>query len=123
MPSQDLLSGRFQYAFGRTIREYYELNSFKALNSDLLFQLLNRLKETIAQNRPALVNRGGIMFHQDNSRPHTSIVTHKKFRVLDWEILMYPVITMCSCLWRMILLVDSPRFLPIGTRVSSRVAL
>ncbi|KAG5308008.1 SETMR methyltransferase, partial [Acromyrmex insinuator] len=51
---------------------------------------IDRLKEAIVQKRPALVNRRGIVFHQDNARPHTSIVTRQKLRELDWEVLMYP---------------------------------
>ena len=58
---------------------YYELLSYgQILNSDLYCQQLDRLKEAIAQKRPALANRRGIVFHQDNARPHTSTVTRKR---------------------------------------------
>jgi len=62
----------------------------QTLNSDLYCQQLDRLKETIAQKRPALANRRGIVFHQDNARPHTSIVTHQKLWELGWKVLMHP---------------------------------
>lgn len=38
-------------------------------------------KKAIAYKRPPLINRSGIVFHQDNARPHTSIVTRQKLRV------------------------------------------
>jgi len=70
---------------------YYELLPYgQTLNSDLYCQQLDRLKEAIAQKRPALANRRGIVFHQDNARPHTSIVTRQKLRELGWEVLMHP---------------------------------
>ncbi|KAM8707581.1 hypothetical protein ACLKA7_014675 [Drosophila subpalustris] len=39
------------------------------------------------QKRPSLINRGQIVFHQDNARPHTSLVT---LRELGWEVLLHP---------------------------------
>ncbi|GFW72551.1 hypothetical protein TNCV_3797791 [Trichonephila clavipes] len=32
----------------------------------------------IDQKLPELVNRRGVVFHQDNARPHTSVVTRQK---------------------------------------------
>ncbi|XP_025155848.1 histone-lysine N-methyltransferase SETMAR-like [Harpegnathos saltator] len=46
-------------------------------------------KLAIFQKRPELVNRRGIVFHQDNARPHTSIVTRQKLRELGWEVSMH----------------------------------
>ena len=42
------------------------------------------------QQRPSLINRGRIVFHQDNARPHTSLVTRQKRRKLGWEVLLHP---------------------------------
>ncbi|XP_012524787.1 histone-lysine N-methyltransferase SETMAR-like [Monomorium pharaonis] len=44
----------------------------------------------IDQKRLELANRRGVVFHHDNARPHTSIVTHQKLRQLGWEVLMHP---------------------------------
>ncbi|EZA47910.1 Histone-lysine N-methyltransferase SETMAR, partial [Ooceraea biroi] len=37
-----------------------------------------------------LVNRKGILFHQDNARPHVSALTLRKIGELNWELLEYP---------------------------------
>ena len=37
-----------------------------------------------------MINRGRIVFHQDNARPHTSLVTRQKLRELGWEVLLHP---------------------------------
>ncbi|GFU83854.1 EGF domain-specific O-linked N-acetylglucosamine transferase [Trichonephila clavipes] len=43
-----------------------------------------------ASNRPESANRRGVVFHQDNARPHSSIVTRQKLWELGWEVLMHP---------------------------------
>ncbi|GFS57554.1 mariner Mos1 transposase [Trichonephila clavipes] len=58
---------------------YYELLLYgQTLNSVIYCQRLDRLKLVIDQKRPELANRRGIVFHQDNARPHTSVVTRQK---------------------------------------------
>ncbi|GFX64511.1 histone-lysine N-methyltransferase SETMAR [Trichonephila clavipes] len=37
-----------------------------------------------------MANRRGVVFHQDNARPHTSVVTCQKLWVLGLEVLMQP---------------------------------
>ncbi|GFW49077.1 putative DD34D transposase [Trichonephila clavipes] len=55
---------------------YYEMLTYcKTLYSDLYCQQLDHLKLAIAQKRPYLANRKGVVFHQDNARPHKSVVT------------------------------------------------
>ncbi|GFX98159.1 hypothetical protein TNCV_4908031 [Trichonephila clavipes] len=38
-----------------------------------------------------LANMRGTVFHQDNARPHTSIVTHQELEELNWGVFMYPL--------------------------------
>ena len=59
-------------------------------NSDLYCQQLDRLNAALMQKRPSLINRGRIVFHQDNARPHTYLVTYQKLRELGWEVLLHP---------------------------------
>ncbi|GFU18376.1 transposase [Trichonephila clavipes] len=71
--------------------EWHELLPHgQTLNSDLCCQKLDRLKLAIDQKRPESVDRKGVVFHQDNARPHTSVVTHQKLWELVWEVSMYP---------------------------------
>ncbi|GFV43235.1 histone-lysine N-methyltransferase SETMAR [Trichonephila clavipes] len=39
---------------------------------------------------PELANRRGVVFHQDNARSHTSVVTRQNLWELGWEVLMHP---------------------------------
>ncbi|GFT25385.1 mariner Mos1 transposase [Trichonephila clavipes] len=62
----------------------------QTLNSDLYCQQLDRLKLAMDQKWPQLANRRGVVFHQDNSKPHTSVVTRQNLLGLGWEVLMHP---------------------------------
>ncbi|GFX78241.1 histone-lysine N-methyltransferase SETMAR [Trichonephila clavipes] len=62
----------------------------QTLNSDLSCQRLNHLKLATDQKRPEWANRGGVVYHQDNATPHTSVVTHQKLWELGWEVVMHP---------------------------------
>ncbi|XP_078051716.1 histone-lysine N-methyltransferase SETMAR-like [Augochlora pura] len=55
----------------------------QTLNSDLYCRQLDRLKLGIDQKRPELTNRRGVVCHQDNARPHTSIITRQKIQELN----------------------------------------
>ncbi|GFV35923.1 mariner Mos1 transposase [Trichonephila clavipes] len=69
---------------------YYDLLPFdQTLNSDLYSQQLDHLKLAIDLKRPESANRRGV-FHQDNARLHTSVVTLQKLWELGWEVLMHP---------------------------------
>ncbi|XP_012061976.1 PREDICTED: histone-lysine N-methyltransferase SETMAR-like, partial [Atta cephalotes] len=48
------------------------------------------LQETIKEKRSELINRKGVVFHYDNARPHTSLMTRQKLRKLGWKVLMHP---------------------------------
>ncbi|CAK9834554.1 Histone-lysine N-methyltransferase SETMAR [Anthophora retusa] len=70
---------------------YYELlQSGRTLNSDVYCKQLDRVKQAIGEKRPELANRKGVVFHHDNARPHTSLVTRQKLRELGWEVLLHP---------------------------------
>ncbi|GFU52233.1 histone-lysine N-methyltransferase SETMAR [Trichonephila clavipes] len=62
----------------------------QTLNSDLYCQQLDRLKLAIDQKWPKVANRRGVTFHQDNARPHTSVVTSQKLWELGWKVLIHP---------------------------------
>ncbi|XP_055635142.1 histone-lysine N-methyltransferase SETMAR-like [Toxorhynchites rutilus septentrionalis] len=83
---------------------YCELLPYgQTLNSDLYCQQLDRLKVALMKKRPSLINRGRIVFHQDNARPHTSLATRQKLRELGLEVLLQ---------------IGYPSFLPIRKRAS-----
>ncbi|GFV14944.1 histone-lysine N-methyltransferase SETMAR [Trichonephila clavipes] len=65
---------------------YYELLPYgQTLNSDISCQQLDRLKVAIDQKRPELANRRGVVFHQDNARSRTSVLSRQKLWELGWE--------------------------------------
>jgi len=54
---------------------YYELlPNNKTINSEKYCSQLDELKTTIEQKRPEIANRKGVVFHQDNARPHVSLI-------------------------------------------------
>ncbi|GFV44496.1 transposase [Trichonephila clavipes] len=42
------------------------------------------------QKRPEFANRRGVVFHQDNARSNTSVVTRQKLWELGWKVLIHP---------------------------------
>ncbi len=70
---------------------YYEvLQPGQTIDSNLYCQQLTRLQQAIQKKRPELINRKGVVFHHDNARPHTSLMTRQKLKELGWEVLMHP---------------------------------
>lgn len=70
---------------------YFELlPRNQTINSDVYCHQLDKLNAAIAEKRPELVNRKGVIFHQDNARPHTSLVTRQKLMELGWELMLHP---------------------------------
>ena len=49
-----------------------------------------KLGKEMEEKRPELAIRKGVIFHQDNARPHTSLVTRKKLLELGWEVILHP---------------------------------
>lgn len=64
----------------------------QTLNLNLYCQQLDRQKEAIAQECPALAKRRALVLHQKNAIPHTTIVPRQK---LSCEILMNPYYFFC----------------------------
>lgn len=60
------------------------------INSDVYTQQLTKLNNAIQEKRPELANRKGVVFHHDNARPHTSLVTRQKLLELGWDVLPHP---------------------------------
>ena len=48
------------------------------------------MRPTEISTHPELVNRKCIIFHQDNTRPHASLMTKQKLLQLGWEVLIHP---------------------------------
>ncbi|GFS87632.1 histone-lysine N-methyltransferase SETMAR [Trichonephila clavipes] len=72
-------------------KNYYALLLYdQTLNSDLYCQQLDHLKPAIGQKRLELTYRISVVFHQDNARTHTSVVTRQKLWKPGWEVLMHP---------------------------------
>ncbi|GFU07250.1 histone-lysine N-methyltransferase SETMAR [Trichonephila clavipes] len=49
----------------------------KTINSEVYCHQLDKLNDALQQKRSKLINRKGVVFHQDNARPHTSLVTRQ----------------------------------------------
>ena len=62
----------------------------QTINSSVYCRQLMKLDKKIKEKRPELTTRRGVIFHQDNSRPHTSLVTRNKLLGLGWEVMPYP---------------------------------
>jgi histone-lysine N-methyltransferase SETMAR len=48
---------------------------------------LDRVNKCLKEKCPHLVNRKGVVFHQDNAHSHVSKITQQKIKELNWEIL------------------------------------
>ena len=49
-----------------------------------------RLDKQIKENRPELATRKGLIFHKDNARLQTCLVTRKKLLEVGWEVMSHP---------------------------------
>lgn len=61
----------------------------QTINTEVYCQQLDKLNAAINEKRPELVNRRSVVFHQDNARPHTSLVTRQKLMELGWELMLH----------------------------------
>ena len=60
------------------------------INSNKYRFQLDQLRAALDEKLPELVNRKYIIFHQDNARPHVSLMTRQKLLQLGWEVLIHP---------------------------------
>ncbi|GFX12224.1 histone-lysine N-methyltransferase SETMAR [Trichonephila clavipes] len=60
------------------------------INSEVYCHHLDKLNDALQQKRSELINRKGVVFHQDNARPHTSLVTRQKLLQLEWVTMLHP---------------------------------
>ena len=59
---------------------YFELlPRNQTINSNVYCRQLVKLDKEIKEKQPDLASRKGIIFHQDNARPHTSVATRKNY--------------------------------------------
>ena len=62
-----------------------------AINEEVYREYLDHVQQNLIIKRPHLVNRKGVIFHQDNARPHTAFLTKEKIeKELNWELLIHP---------------------------------
>ena len=49
-----------------------------------------KLDKEMEEKRTELATPKDVIFHQDNARSHTSLVTRKKLLELGWEVMPHP---------------------------------
>ena len=70
---------------------YFELlPRNQTINSEVYCRQLDKLNAEVKEKRPELVNRKGVIFHQDNARPHTSLATRQKLMDIGWDLMLHP---------------------------------
>ena len=73
---------------------FFELLSRnQTINLDVYCRHLNKLKAAVKEKRPELVNRKGVIFHNDNVTPHISLSTRQKLLRLGWKAMLPPPYT------------------------------
>ncbi|KAG6800492.1 Ammar1 transposase [Apis mellifera caucasica] len=58
------------------------------INSVVYIEQLMKLNNAVEEKRPELTNRKGVVFHHDDARPHTCLVTRQK--LLELSVLPHP---------------------------------
>ncbi|KOX80733.1 Histone-lysine N-methyltransferase SETMAR [Melipona quadrifasciata] len=66
--------------------KYELLPQDDTINADKYCNQLDQL----AEKRPELAIRRGVVFHHDNARPHVALAVRQKFLQFDWDVLPYP---------------------------------
>ncbi|GFY18015.1 mariner Mos1 transposase [Trichonephila clavipes] len=70
---------------------YFDLlPSNRTINFDVYIEQLTKLNNAVEEKWPELTNRKDVVFHHDNTRSHTSLVTRQKLLELGWDVLPNP---------------------------------
>ena len=122
---------------------YFELlRRNQAIELNVYCCQLMKLDEEIKEKRPELATREGVIFDQDNARPHTSLVTRKKLLELGWEVIPHPPYSLDlapsyyhlfrslqnhvngkTFNWKRLSKISLFSFLPLATKLSMKVQL
>ena len=77
----------------KIVLSYELLLEEQRINSNRYCSQSDQLKAALDEKHPELVNRKCIIFHQDNPRPHVSLMTRQKLLLLDWDVVSSAVFT------------------------------
>jgi len=66
------------------------LESGKTITKDMYSPQLQTVATKLAKKEPAFVHRKGVLYHQDNAKPHTARMTLQVISSLGWELLRHP---------------------------------
>ena len=61
----------------------------RTINSVVYIEQLTKLNNAVEEKRPELTNRKDVVFHHDNARPHTFLVTRQKLLEFGWDVLAH----------------------------------
>lgn len=73
---------------GIIYREYMGQNT--TVNADKYCAQLLEVQKALVSKRPALINRGNVVFQHDNARPHVANKTRDLLKALNWQVLPHP---------------------------------
>ena len=62
----------------------------QTINFDVYCRQLDKLNAAIKPKRTKFVSRKDVIYHHENARPHTSLVTLQKLLQLGWDVLPNP---------------------------------
>lgn len=70
---------------------YFELlEDNQTVDKHVYCHQLDKVMSNLATKRPSLANRKGVIFHQDNARPHKAEMSMSKINSLGWEVMAHP---------------------------------
>ena len=73
----------------KDVLSYELLLESQMINSNKYCSQLDQMRAALNEKHPELVNKNHIIFHQDNARPHASLMTRQKLLGLGREVLIH----------------------------------